>query len=132
MSDIDQHLVSEARRVRAALEALVARFDRLLKQGEGIAQSSIAAQNLLLKMETSRLRDELRALDRFGTIYGARQPYSDVERVFFGVAVRQAHAEFSRFPVTGPANPDWAADLRKVRHQLTQSLESLHRYFPDA
>lgn len=132
MSDTDQHLVSEARRVRTALEGLVARFDRLLQQGEGIAQSSIAAQNLLLKMETSRLRDEIRALDRFGTIYGAREPYSDVERVFFGVAVRQAHAAFSQCPVTGPAYPDWASDLRKVRQQLAQSLESLQRYFPGA
>lgn len=121
--------LNEVRRVRDALEVWKARLETLITRGQGDSGRLHAAQ---LKEEAAQVKSDLRATAKYGTIDGSRTHRSEAERVYFGVAIRQASAELSMRRIISPSNPDWARGLRAIAGEFSYYLATLRTRYPEA
>lgn len=119
----------EVRRVASALEAWIERFEGLITRAQSISSRVFDDQ---LKKDATQLKADLRQTAKNTTIDGAETHRSESERVFFGVAIRQASAELSMRRVISPSSPNWGRDLRVISAEFSYSLQALRKRYPDA
>lgn len=124
ITDID---TDEVERVDAALAELENRFATLLQDGNRLEFSW--EQERDLKRRTAELKDEIKRLNKNGTIEGGKTTHSDVERMFFSKGIQAASSSFLLRADVSPRNPKWSSGLTTVRGELSYYLAKLRKHY---
>lgn len=123
--DVD---TNEVVRVDAALAELENRIATLLQDGNRLEFSWEQEEDV--KKRTTELKNEIKRLNKNGTIDGGKTPRSDVERMFFSKGIQAASSSFLLRADVSPRNPKWSSGLTTVRGELSYFLATLRKRYP--
>lgn len=120
--------INEVVRIDAALAELENRFATLLHDGNQLEFSWVQEEDL--KKRTTELKNEIKRLNKNGTIDGRKMPRSDVERMFFSSCIQAASSCFLLRADVSPRNPKWSSGLTAVRAEFSYYLATLRKHYP--
>ena len=118
-------------------QAIIAEIQRWHDEAQSLvsdaADKSKPSQNNkdLLKDRLSKLKGEIKDAAKYETLSRRKRPTTDLEKFFFGPAVRSTSANFRMRTDTNPNSAAWAQGLHEVEFELSYALHNLHAYLEE-
>ncbi|AZG10818.1 hypothetical protein EGT29_24645 [Pigmentiphaga sp. H8] len=122
--------IIEALAIERALQAF---HDELESIADTSARPGITRDDATSLQERLRLtKGAIKQAAKHGTLSGSRQEPTELERCFYGPAIRSASASFRLRVDANPKSSEWQRGIDDVQSELSYALHGLRKLIQEA